>query len=288
MPAPRPLSILGLLEEALPAQGERLRALAGRAKAGGDEDLVHDLRVALRRAEALARLFRGAPQKGDGEVPRASARKLRRRLSVLRSEEVGRALLASRAEAAASLPIGLVFPGELPTVRVDAGDVAAVERAVTLWKRKLVSTRGGAFAPRVETQTAILRKTRRRLVRLIRRLSALLPPDGRTLHAARIAAKRLRYALEVVEPLDPGIRPLLRLLRAFQDAAGDFHDLAELAATVGAVAAGDGEDRLALALVARNLEADAGRALAAARRRGSALERPVRRLRQSLEDLETR
>ena len=151
-----------------------------------------------------------------------------------------------------------------------------------------MSARGGAFAPSARAQTALLRKTCRRLARLIRRLSAHLPPDGRTLHAARIAAKGLRYALEVVEPLDPGIRPLLRLLRAFQDAAGDFHDLAELAATVGAVAAGDGENRLALAPLARDLEADAGRALAAARRRASSLERPVRRLRQSLEDLETR
>jgi CHAD domain-containing protein len=258
-------------------------------KAGGDEELVHDLRVALRRAEALARLFRGVPEKGDGEPFRASARELRRRLTVLRSEEVGRALLESRAEAFASLPIGLVFPGELPAVRVDAGEIAAIERAIARWKRKLVSARGGASAqPRAEAQAALLRRTRRRLVRLVRRLSALLPPDGRTLHAARIAAKRLRYALEFVEPLDPGIRPLLRLLRAFQDAAGDFHDLAELAATVGTVAAGDGGNRLALAPLARDLEADAGRALAAARRRGSALERPVRRLRRSLEGLETR
>ena len=288
MPAARPNSILGLLEEALPARGEILRALAGRARAGGDEDLVHDLRVALRRVEALARLFRGDPEKGDGEVPRALARELRRRLSVLRSEEVGRALLASRAETVVSLPSGLVFPGELPAVRVDAGEVDAVERAVALWRRKLVSTRGGAFAPRAQAQAALLRKTRRRLVRLIRRLLALLPPDGRTLHPARIAAKRLRYALEVVEPLDAGIRASLRLLRAFQDAAGDFHDLAELAATVDALAVRGGENRLALDLLVRDLESDARRALAVARRRGLALESPVRRLRQSLRGLETR
>ena len=86
-------SILGLLEKALPAHGVKLRALATRARSAGDEELVHDLRVALRRTEALARLFRGIPGKGDGEAPRESARALRRRLSVLRSEEVGRALL---------------------------------------------------------------------------------------------------------------------------------------------------------------------------------------------------
>ncbi len=67
-------SILGLLEKALPAHGERLRTLAARARSVGDDELVHDLRVALRRTEALARLFRGLPGKGDGEEPRASAR----------------------------------------------------------------------------------------------------------------------------------------------------------------------------------------------------------------------
>ena len=126
MASPWSGSILGLLEKALPAHGERLRALGARARSARDDELVHDLRVALRRTEALARLFRGLPGKGDGEAPRTAARSLRRRLSVLRSEEACRALLSSRAVATDTHLSALVFPGELPAARVDAGEVAVV------------------------------------------------------------------------------------------------------------------------------------------------------------------
>ena len=280
-------SILGLLEETLPACGERLRALARRARAGGDEELVHDLRVALRRTEALARLFRDTPGKGDGEALRSLARDLRRRLSVLRTEEVGRALLASRAEMPDSRLPSIVFPGDLPAVRVDAAEVAAVERELGRWRRRLASVRG-AFAPRASARKEVLRRTRRRLIRLVRQLLALLPPDRRTLHDARIAAKRVRYALEVVAPLHPRAGPLLRRLGSFQDAAGDSHDFAELAERLGAVAAEDGALDLAVTALTRQLETDAERAFASARKRGVALEGPIRRLRRSLGKLETR
>ena len=217
-----------------------------------------------------------------------SARTLRRRLSVLRSEEVGRALLASRAGATDIHLFALVFPNELPAVRVDVSDVAAIERALSRWRRRLASEDGGAFAPRAAAETALLQRTRRRFRRLIRDLAGLLPPNRETLHAARIAAKRVRYALEVLEPLDPRVRPLLRLLRSFQDAAGDAHDLAELAARVGAVEATGAVAGLAMGPLARGLEADATRALSTARRRGEALAGPVERLRKSLGTPETR
>ncbi|HYN41974.1 MAG TPA: CHAD domain-containing protein [Thermoanaerobaculia bacterium] len=288
MASPWSGSILGLLEKALPTHEDKLRALAARARSGGDEELVHDLRVALRRTEALTRLFRGLPGKGDGEAPRRAARALRRRLSVLRSEEVGRALLASRAGATDTRLSALVFPGELPVVRVDPGDVAAVSRALSRWKRRLASEGGGAFAPRAAAETALLRRSRRRLLRLLRDLAGLLPPDVETLHAARIAAKRVRYALEVLEPLDPRVRGLLRLLRSFQDAAGDAHDLTELTARITFVADASAEAGLAMGPVARGLEADATRALSKARKGAAALAGPVERLRKSLGVPETR
>lgn len=244
--------------------------------------------MALRRTEALCRLFRGIPGKEDGEAPRASARALRRRLSILRSEEVGRALLRDRPDAPPAPLHALVFPEELPAVRVDADEVASVERSLARWRHRLATERGGAFAPRADAETVLLRRTRRRFRRLLRRLAELLPPESRTLHAARIAAKRVRYALELLEPLDPGARPLLRLLRSFQDAAGRSHDFAELAATVRSAAAADAAGRHALESLARRLDADAAGALERARRDGLALAGPVGRLRRSLRAAETR
>jgi len=282
--SPRPGSILGLLEQTLAAQGARLRALADRARTGGDDDLVHDVRVALRRLEALARLFRGVPGERDGEAARALARDLRRRLSLLRSEEVGRALLAARPGAGDAGLVAVVFPGELPSVRVDPAQVQEVARVLGGWRGRLASASDGPFAPRAGLEALLARRTRRRLRRRTEELSALLPPGRKTLHPARIAAKKVRYALEVVEPLDPAVRPLLRLLRSFQDAAGDAHDLGELAERVRTAAS----SRPDLEPFLQDLDADTSRAFAAARRRGAALAAPVRRLRPALGTPETR
>lgn len=277
-----PPSILGLLEGALRLQDEKLRLLAARASAGGDDELVHDVRVTLRRFEALGRLFRDFPGEGDGRAARAMARTLRRRLSELRSEEVGRALLAGRTGGTGGRLEALAFPGALPAVRVGAAEVVKIARAATSWRRRLASAVEGPFAPRALGEAIVIRRTRRRLLRLLADLSALLPPRRKTLHPARIAAKRLRYALEAVEPLDPDARPLLRLLRAFQDAAGDAHDLAELAARTRAALAGVPDPGPGDAAIADGLETDAARTLAAARRRGEALARPVRSFRPAL------
>ena len=286
----RPGSLLRLLEEALAVHGARLRALVARARSGGDEDLVHDVRVALRRLEALARLFRGVPGRRDGEAVRASARELRRRLSLLRSEEVGRALIQQRTGGPGGPVEAIVFPGGLPAVRVATTDLAKVSRALTGWRRRLASAFGGSFAPRVDAGADLGRKTRRRLDRRFRELSSLLPPRRKTLHACRIAAKRVRYALEPVEPLDPRIGTILRLLRAFQVAAGDAHDLVELAGRVrAAVGTGNGPaGAAALEAIARSLDADAARAISAARRHGAALTGPIRSLRLALGKAETR
>ncbi len=274
MASPPSVSALDLLEQELSSHSRRLRRLAARARKGGDEELVHDVRVALRRLEALARLFRGVPSEGDGEAVREPARSLRRRLSLLRSEEVGRALLAQRTESTDPGLAELVFPIGLPAVRVGAVELTPVGRAVAVWRRRLSSSFDGPFAPRAGGEAEVLQRTHRRLRRRLSELASLLPPRRKTIHPARIAAKRVRYALEIVEPLDPGVGPVLRLLRAFQAAAGDAHDLLELAARVRAVRGAE--------TLARALEADAGRAISAALRRGVALSGPILRMRSQL------
>lgn len=246
------------------------------------------MRVTLRRVEALARLFRGVPGTGDGDAVRVGAQALRRRLSLLRSEEVGRALLAARAGGGKERLEPLVFPGTLPATRVEAESIEDVEKLLLGWSGRLASSLDASSAPTGADRDALRRKTRRRLRRRVSELSGLLPPGRRTLHAARIAAKRLRYALEIVEPLEAGVRPLLRLLRSFQDEAGDAHDLVELAGRVrDAAGAGTAADAR-LAPLALELEEDAARALAAARRRGTILAGPVGRLRPALGTPESR
>ena len=231
-----------------------------------------------------ARLFRGFPRAGDGDALRAAARDLRRRLSALRSEEVGRALLAERLEEEDVLRV--VFPDDLPALRVDPAEIARLEKGVAGWRRRLVAAFGRPFAPRAKAGTAVRRRAGKRLLRRLARLDELLPPTAGTLHPARIAAKRVRYALELLQPLVPPAAPLLDRLRRFQDAAGDAHDLLELVVRLEAGGAEGADPRLGP--LARGLAEEARRAVAGARRRGAALREGLRSLRTALRRPETR
>lgn len=273
-----------ILEDALARQEERLREVGERARRGGDASLVHDVRVALRHLETTARLFRGFPRAGDGDALRSAARDLRRRLSALRSEEVGRALLAERLEEEDVLRG--VFPGALPALRVDPAEIARLGKGVAGWRRRLAAACGAPFAPRPEAERVLLRRAGKRLRRRLTRLGELLPPTVGTLHPARIASKRVRYALELLGPFLPRAAPLLDRLRLFQDVAGDAHDLLELADRLRTAGAEGSDPRLGL--LARGLEEEALRAVARARRRGAGLREALRSLRTALRRLETR
>ena len=51
-------------------------------------------------------------------------------------------------------------------------------------------------------------------------------PDGKSIHQARIAGKKLRYLIEVMRALEiPGCRDVIGWLRKLQQFLGDWHDL---------------------------------------------------------------
>jgi hypothetical protein len=107
------------------------------------------------------------------------------------------------------------------------------------------------------------RRAARRLQSLASRLDEAGLPDRRTLHAFRIAAKQLRYTLELLEDAVPGTQTLLQGLREFQDLSGEAHDRMELAAIVKGFAAASRPGSPVRGLE-RPLESDARRAVAAA------------------------
>lgn len=62
-------------------------------------------------------------------------------------------------------------------------------------------------------------------LREVRSLAAgLRARDGRSLHDFRIACKRLRYALERFEELDPSLAIAAERIASLQDALGEAHD----------------------------------------------------------------
>lgn len=54
------------------------------------------------------------------------------------------------------------------------------------------------------------------------------PENAEELHDMRIAAKRVRYVLELAEPVLPGAKPGAKAAKRLQDLLGEIHDCDEL------------------------------------------------------------
>ncbi len=269
-------SLVAHLSATVSAQRARIEEVLARAERLDDPQVLHDVRVALRRTAALARLTRGFPAPGSGEPLRRTARDLRRFLSPQRSLEVSVAILSTRfrrdpARRAVALKLarrmappsrGPAVPGKDAQLRL-----RALRSAFSIRDAELVpfSSPFAAAAPTRDDES-LARLVCRRLRKKRKRILSDGMPDRQTLHALRIAAKDLRYSLEFVRGLVPGVPSLLKDFQAFQDLAGDAHDRIELIAAVRK-AAGEAPAPLrrgALGLIPP-LERDAARALGRAR-----------------------
>jgi CHAD domain-containing protein len=240
--AEEPLLLPGMAA-ALSGLRARIEAILARPRGLEAAGTLHDLRVALRRTASFARLTRGVPTAGDGEALRFAARDLRRALSPWRTHDVARARLKARfrrdperrktAERLAGrmthdVPARATSSGRSESIRLAALRRAFAQRDAELGR--LHQPLSGSFDARVEKR--LRAKIERRLRRARGSLLAAGVPSAETLHPIRIAAKKLRYALELVSATMPGALELLEPLKRFQDAAGDAHDRAELIAAV--------------------------------------------------------
>lgn len=255
-------SVAGLLARSLDQQRTRIEALCAGAS-GLSGDALHDVRVALRRVGAIARLLRGFPREGDGRELGPAARDLRKALSPSRSHEVCRSRLLrrfprdeARRAAARSIAARMVPPGrsEAPT----PGGI--LDTLGPLLAARLDELHRAAEESGPEVEPRLRRRLGRRLRRRRRRLLDLGVPERSGIHRFRIETKHLRYALEPFEREIPGTRELLRTLRRMQDAAGDAHDREEVVAVLKADARRTPGARDAARLLLPVLERDAERA----------------------------
>lgn len=255
-------SVAGRLARSLEEQRTRLEALCSGAN-GLSGDALHDVRVALRRAGAIARLLRGFPGKGDGRDLGPAARDLRKALSPSRSHEVCRSRLLrrfprdeARRAAARSVVARMVPPGQAAAPTPGA----ILDALGPLLGARIAHLRQAAEEARPEVERRLLDRLGRRLRRRRRRLLDLGVPERSGIHRFRIETKHLRYALEPFEEEIPGTRELLKTLRRLQDAAGDAHDREEVVAVLKADARRTPGARDAARLLLPVLERDAERA----------------------------
>jgi CHAD domain-containing protein len=217
---------------------ERLLAREAGTREGRDPEELHQMRVATRRLRAAWRTF------GDAYDP-AIARRLRRRLRdtamrlgavrdldvLLEDARAHRATLPD-AEASAFSPLVLELERRRETARAALAR-ALDEPAFGRWINASVaflSTPGQGARPVPTAEPGRVRELApARIWAAYGRVRAyeegLGEADVATLHALRIEAKRLRYALEFVrEALGPGATAVIEPVTALQDHLGRLHD----------------------------------------------------------------
>ncbi|MFC0028876.1 CHAD domain-containing protein [Micromonospora chaiyaphumensis] len=255
------------------------------AALGGDEDAVHDMRVAVRRLRSTLRTFRGLWDRAESEAVRAELRWLGARLGPVRDVQVMAARLADAVHAEPDeLVLGPVparfaerFAADLATA-LDGLRAALGSDRYTDLLRRLDALVEGPTARAVRPRW-VNRRVRRAVTRFDDRLDRALAGgnDDEALHEARKAGKRARYAVEVRRPtakLVDRFKDLQDVLGAHQDSVVTREVLREQALRAYA----DGENTFTYGLLHARQAAVADRAgPALAKARDRARRRKVRR-----------
>jgi CHAD domain-containing protein len=259
------------------ARGARLIAL-DRLDRAGDEadrlsnnphslDALHDLRVALRRVRSWLRAFRP-------DLEESVARKDRQRLrDIVDATNRGRDadvqvewLRQAAKDGDETLRRGAKRLIELIRIERGAGAPLNGNSLVTFDKErarliKRLSTVSEPVRPPPAPPPTLAAAIGARLPGHLEALRQALDlvrtaDDDAEAHAARIAAKRLRYLLEPAEDVR-GSKSLVKLLKSLQDDLGELHDAHLLGRRVqDAIMNDPGTEAVGLEAVARRLASD--------------------------------
>ena len=231
MNAQKSFPLAGHLAGNLCEMRRRYHKRLARCRKEPSEEAVHDLRIQLRRIRALLDLlhvlgFRDSLKKAD-----KSAKRLLDALDALRDAQVQLRLLK---------PLWTHFPDSRGLKAIlERNEDRFIREAV----RKLKSSKPSRLeqrlkkiekrlthcahdkAPAAEKASAriALRKSFQTLTSLRRRVRVT---DSASIHRMRVAFKRYRYLIQLLEPRLSGLSvPPQKRMKEFQDAAGDIQDL---------------------------------------------------------------
>jgi CHAD domain-containing protein len=213
-------------QSTLQGRGADLKRHLAKLRRTTQSDAIHDARVAARRLRAALTLF------GDGSrVRRADAvvSALQDALGELRDLQV-------QLQAFAALSRRIPPEERAPLRRIQStlrasvpSHVLAVRKAIARWHK-----RGPRALGRLESLHPPGKlgghRIRKRLVRELevleeRVIGAHQRPAPRPMHLLRIAVKRFRYSLELLQPAMPvEVEELALALIALQAGLGDLHD----------------------------------------------------------------
>jgi len=235
---------MGLERLAAAALEERRRALGRElprlARRGRGVEPVHRARVACRRLRAVFSIFRGCFPGRASKKWRREIRRLGRALGAARDADVTISTLrgALKLESDPALRPGirrLLLRERRRRQALQAGVESALRRfkgaglpgEMALFTRAIGRRkRAGAAAVADEARNKARKAGSARLDAMLGFAKAARnPKEIEALHRMRIAAKRLRYALELLAAiLGHDFKPVIAALKEIQDRLGEIHD----------------------------------------------------------------
>ena len=268
-----------------------LRAIP--AASAGDQGSVHQARVASRRLRAALPVLGVRANAADLDRVRRQVRRITRALGPVRELDVALMHLDEFAPRALVSPRAVARVRQALTAERQARRREMLDAVTPIALEKLRKRLAGVaqvpaarVVPQEELDEAARRVARRAgtLLAAVDRAGGIYLPDR--LHRVRVAAKKLRYALEIERELRRS-RTVARInrLKELQDRLGRMHDLEILIDKVrgvqGSLAERERTTALALDALIRALEQDCRASHAAYMRERPSLVKLCEMLRQS-------
>jgi CHAD domain-containing protein len=243
----------GLLQERV---DKLLVALPGALS--GDEEALHDMRVAARRLRAALPLLAIKPHGRRVRHVRRALHALARTGGESRDLDVGLELLVGRAGVLGTSHPRRVLIARLRRARTRAHRVmvdAIAELDIQALRHELRVVLARGSKPATVVRQRIARTRARRGDALLAQISAHARRfDSEALHRLRRGARRMRYVAEIADAMRGEDSTLPEEFKRVQEELGHLHDAAVLADWLSAAANALRDDDPAAAAEARTLE----------------------------------
>lgn len=254
---PRAVPLCDLLIDALSARWRKYERQLRRCQKKFSEEAVHDLRVATRRLISLLDLVRCLI---PNDRLKRTRRTLKQRLDMFDSLRDTQVQLLSIHSLQTDFPELRRFHDELARrerqlikqlgKQVKKLSIARLEKAVKATQKQL---RQMARRPTRSDDpfVVIINVVERAFAKVVERRRAIDAADSATIHRTRVAFKRFRYMIEVLQPLLVDVtQDRLKRMHDYQTMMGDIQDIEVLSAHLKAFLR---QEKLALPAVEQTL-----------------------------------
>jgi CHAD domain-containing protein len=210
---------------------EKYAILLPKVLVSDDPETIHDLRVWSRRLQQVLRVIAPVSQTDKIKKILRVLRYVRQTLGPCRDLDVNIALLQSKREASGTGSVQRAWQAmqiELESQRQAL--IKSVRRDIAGQDHFKFITQVQALIARAERDYDPLEQITAAMITSMDRwdesfTAAREQPDAATLHALRIAGKKLRYRAELLAALgQPKVNPLVKMLKEIQKTLGDWHD----------------------------------------------------------------